>query len=275
MTGLSHGAEAAARPPAEGAEAFALAEARLALLVAELPEDLSARMLTLADGDRLTAFRQRIVATLDDPDHYRMAGEVGNFIADHLGARGLTAGIFQDGELVAYGALGIPGPEDHNRGRDLPLPAEDLPLVAHMSSAMVDPAMRGRGLHHRLIDWRIAVSDSIGRRHLLTTVSPRNHRSWGHLAGHGLHPRRLIRVGEGLVRLLLHRDAAEHAQMDRATALLVPVDELAARGDLFDGGNRVWGRVPEGGDPATATRWYALVGRAIQTAPGRPQTAAA
>ncbi|SMH52454.1 GNAT family N-acetyltransferase [Azospirillum agricola] len=257
---MSHSTHAMvlAGPLPRGAAARAIAGARLPALAAELPDDLTVRMLDPDDHDRLADFRVRVVATLDDPDHYRMAGEVGNFVADHLGERGVTAGIFHGGRLVAYGALGLPGPEDPNRGRDLDLPEDALALVAHMSSAMVDPAERGRGLHHRLIGWRLEVAEALGRRHLLTTVSPRNHRSWGHLAGHGLHPRRLVRAGGDLVRLLVHRDLARTPVFDTGTAALVAVEELAGRPDLFERGGRVWARVAAG--EGAERRWFALCG---------------
>lgn len=244
-----------------GEAARAAAAVRLTALTADLPDGLTARILDGDDHDRLADFRVRIVATLDDPDHYRMAGEVGNFVADHLGDRGVTAGIFRGGRLVAYGALGLPGPQDPNRGRDLDLPDAELALVAHMSSAMVDPAERGRGLHHRLIDWRLEVAQALGRRHLLTTVSPRNHGSWGHLAVHGLHARRLVQAGGDLVRLLVHRDFVETPHFDTATAALVAVEELSARPDVFERGSRVWARVALG--DGADRRWLALCGRAV------------
>lgn len=246
-------------------EALEVAGGLVAAMAERLPAGITARMLAPSDADALRDFRRRIVATLDDPDHYRVAGEVGDFVTDHLNRRGVTVGLFLGPELVAYGALGLPGPDDPNRGRDLPLPESDLPRVAHLSSAMVDPTLRGRGLHHRMIDWRLAVADGIGRRHTLTTVSPRNHRSWGHLAAHGVCPKRLIDVGAkgggGLLRLLVHRDAAALPVFDPASASLVPVEELAGRADLFDRGERVWCRVAEGG------RWFALFGRAREPVP--------
>ncbi len=246
--------------PLHGEAARAAAGARLAVLSADLPTDLTARVLDGDDAEQLHAFRLSIVATLDDPDHYRMAGEVGNFVADHLGDKGLTAGIFRKDRMIAYGALGLPGPDDPNRGRDLGLPEDELPLVAHMSSAMVESAERGRGLHHRLIGWRLEVAHTLGRPHLLTTVSPRNHRSWGHLANHGLHPRRLLQVGGDLVRLLVHRDARVDPALDTTTAALVPVETLASRWDVFDRGGRVWARLSAGGE-GPDQRWFALCGR--------------
>lgn len=242
-------------------EALAVAGGLVAALARTLPPGLTARMLDMVDADAVRLLRHRVIETLDDPDHYRVAGEHGDFVADHLNTHGVTVGLFQDGRLVAYGALGLPGPDDVNRGRDLPLPDAELPRVAHLSSAMVDPNLRGRGLHHRMIDWRLAVADAIGRRHALTTVSPRNHRSWGHLAAHGVYPKRLIDVGGGLLRLLVHRDAQAAPVFDPATASLVLVEELVGRGDLFARGEQVWCRLSEGG------RWFALFGRSRGPAP--------
>lgn len=244
--------------PLDGGAARAVAAVRLRALAAELPDGLTARLLDPDDSDLLADFRVRVVAMLEDPDHYRMAGEVGSFVADHLGDRGLAAGIFRKTALVAYGALGLPMAEDPNRGRDLDLPEAELPLVAHMSSAMVHPDERGRGLHHRLIDWRIEVAEALGRRHLITTVSARNHQSWSHLARHGLYPKRLVRVGGDLARLLVHRDVAADPVFDPASAELVPVEDLPARRDLFERG-QVWGRVVAG--EGASQRWYALCGR--------------
>ncbi|WP_042701460.1 hypothetical protein [Azospirillum sp. B506] len=251
-----------------GDAARAVAALRLRALAADLPDGLTVRLMELADSSRLADFRVRVVSMLEDPDHYRMVGEIGDFVADHLGCGGLTAGIFRKGALVAYGALGLPADGDANRGRDLDLPEAELCRVAHLSSAMVDPGERGRGLHHRLIDWRIAVAEALGRRHLVTTVSARNHRSWSHLTAHGLYPKRLVRVGGDLVRLLLHRDLTGDPVFDPASAELVAVEDLADRWDIFERG-QVWGRVTAGEGMAVdgaggAARWYALCGRQRQ-----------
>lgn len=217
-----------------------------------LPAPLSCRLLDKADADRLTDFRARIVAGLPDPDFYRMAGESGDFVRDHLSGPdggGVVAGVFdQSGEMAAYGALGLPQPGMLNRGEQLGLPVGELPLVAHISSAMVRPDWHGNGLHHRLLDWRISVAALSGRRHLLTTVSPRNHQSWGHLAAHGILAKRLIDVGGGLIRLLVHRDLtrAPQAVADLAAHRRIAVERLADQSALFDAGCWLWRRERQG-----------------------------
>ncbi|WP_084536529.1 hypothetical protein [Azospirillum halopraeferens] len=240
-------------------QAAARALESLGLLADGLPAGLTCRLLGPGDADAMRRLRADVIAGLTDPDHYRVAGEVGDFVADHLGRCGMTAGLFAGGDLVAYGSLGLPGPGDANRGRDLPLPEAELPLVAHMASCMIRADHRGLGLHHRLIGWRLALADGLGRRHVLTTVSPRNHQSWAHLAAHGILAKRVVIVAGGLARLLVHRDGAADPLPDpRTLELCAPGDLAAADGPPARGG-WVWarGRI----DDAAGTRYLAICAR--------------
>lgn len=227
----------------------------LAEQAGSLPPDLTARMMMAEDADMIRALRAEVIAALDDPDFYDTRGETGDFVADHLGLVGVTAGLFAGERLVAYGALGLPGENDPNRGRDLDLPAAELRSVAHMASAMASQTLRGRGLHHFLIDWRSATAIAAGRRHLITTVSTRNHQSWGHLAAHGLHPKRRLVLQSGLVRFLVHRDIQDNASPDRNTMRHIPVADLATIPDPFENGDRIWGRANIAGT------WCAILAR--------------
>lgn len=219
-----------------------LVDRSLEPLAAALPDGLTCRLLRPADGPMMRDFRLSVVERLADPDHYRMAGEVGDFVAEHLGLVGLTAGVFDGPRMAAYGALTLPDADGFNRGHDFGLEGVELEHVAHVASAMVDPDYRSKGLHHRLIDWRIALAGALGRWHLFTTVSPRNHQSWGHLAAHAIYPKRLIQVGNGLMRLLVHRDLRGRPSIDPDALEVCPVDALSLRRDLFDDGFWVWGR---------------------------------
>ena len=142
-------------------------------------------LLTPADVPALRALRRLVLESLPHPDYYRVEGESSDFVAKILTpgskAHGLILGVFQKEILMAYGALEFPGPGEVNRGVDLSLPVDQLPLVAHMTSAMVAPSHQGRGLHDFLIAARLEAGVAQGRRHFLTTVSPRNHPSWGNL----------------------------------------------------------------------------------------------
>jgi GNAT superfamily N-acetyltransferase len=212
--------------------------------------DLMARRLGPDDAGALRALRRQVLATLADPDHYRVEGEVGDMVAEHLGGRGLVIGVFDpavDG-LIAYGALGLPGPGDANRGADLPLPPSEWPRVAHLTSSMVLPAYRGHQLHRWLLERRLEVGAELGRRHFLTTVSPRNHPSWGNLVANGLYIKRLVVVGGGLVRCLVHRDLAVTARFDADAATPCALSDHDRQRELLRDGQWGWekGRGPAG-----------------------------
>lgn len=243
-------------PPELGAHGAAVAERTAAELADGLPEAYSSRILHPDDQPALDEFRQEVLADLSDPDFYRREAEPPNFVGDHLGRLGLSAGIFHDGRLAACAVLNLPRPGDVNRGRDL-LPEEELPFVAYAASAMVAPGQRGRGLHHRLIAWRVALAGALGRWHVLAHAYPGNHQSWAHLATHGLHGKRLVTVGGGLVRLLAHRDLRCQPALDVSTVELAPVSGVIASGGRFEQGLWLWGRCWAEGRP------FALFGRPL------------
>lgn len=225
-----------------------LALMRLEAMQDRLPGGVSARLLGPADDPVLRRFRVEVLRSLDDPDLYRTAGEVGDVVADHLGRVGLTAGLFANGRLIAYGSLGLPGQGDGNEGRELPIRDDELPAVAHIASAMVEAAWRGHGLHRWLIGWRLAVADALGRFHALTTVATRNRRSWLNLIGHGLLGKRVLAVAGGF-ELLLHRDTRDTPVLDPDSVQLCPVETLCERTDLSVRGPWLWGCRMSGDTP--------------------------
>ncbi len=209
---------------------------------------LIGRRLGASDREALEGLRRAVVAALDDPNLYRLEAEAPGMIANHLGDKGVIIGVFAEGALIAYGALGLPGSGDLNRGTDLGLPEAELPLVAHLQSAMVLPAYRGRRLHRWLLDQRVAVGTDLGRRHFFTTVAPHNHPSWGNMVSRGLFVKGLVVVGGGAVRCLLHRDLQVTAQFDGSAAIQCALPDLGRQRTLLAAGLWVWdkGRSPTG-----------------------------
>lgn len=222
------------------------------------------RRLVAADEPALRALRAEVLAHLNDPDHYRIEGESasGDFVADHLGDKGMFLGVFRDDELAGYGALTLPGPGDSNRGRDLPLPEGVLWAVAHLGSAMIAPAHRGRGLHHRLVVCRQNMARALGRHHLFTTVSLSNHVSWGHMLDHGFCIRRVLTVGPGLQRYLLYCDLQTPARYRLDSVRTCPVaDQESAKACLARG---LWGV----GRSHTDQGWHIMFAEPVE--PGAP-----
>ncbi len=181
---------------------------------------LVARPLGSEDGIALEMLHQHVLDALEDSDLFWVEMEPMEMFAKYGNGRGAIIGAFDGNHLVGYGALCLPGADGPVRGADHLLPLSDLPRVAHLSSAMVLPAYRGRGLHRWLLQRRIEIAVGLGRRHLVSTAAPKNHCSWGNMVRAGLAIKRLITVGDGLLRCLIHRDLDSQVHFD-AEALVI------------------------------------------------------
>ncbi len=233
-----------------------LPEDALRRLTDSLPVEVNGRLLCIDDAAALARLRLDVVTRqLADPNCYRLEAESPDFPLSHLGqegpgAKGVIAGLFDSsGVLIGYGALTLPRLGEPTRADLLDLPSEQRHLVAYLASAMVRVDWQHHGLHHALIDWRLALADAMGHRHAVSAVWPGNHQSWGHLVAHGLQGKKMARVEQGLQRLVLHRDLAATAPTpDRGSLRLVPLAELADQEGLFERGYWLWRRLrrPEG-----------------------------
>ncbi|MBP6582760.1 MAG: hypothetical protein KA204_04720 [Chromatiaceae bacterium] len=225
-------------------------------LAAFLPAGVSGRLLSSADAEVLAGLRLEVVTRqLADPNCYRLEAESPDFPASHLGEagpgeKGVIAGLFDPARvLIGYAALTLPRPGEPSRADLLDLPAAQRHLVAYLASAMVRADWQNHGLHHALVEWRLDLANALGRRHAVSAVWPGNHPSWGHLVAHGLRGKKLARVEQGLLRLVLHRDLAAPAPLpDPRSFQVIPLALLADQRALFDGGYWLWRRLrqPEG-----------------------------
>jgi len=226
-----------------------LAAAILLRHVEGLPRNVEVRVLADGDLEPLLALRNGVLSALDHPDHYRPENEPDGFVADHLERFGLSIGIFHNDCLIAYGALGLPGPDDRNLGCLAGLAPEQLAHVAHLASAMVEPRFRGLNLHRWLTGVRIAIAGAQGRRHVYSTISPLNHASWGNLAAFAVYPSKFLKsqTAEAIPRLLLYRDLDTPSRIDMASMRLIPVAELHLEESLFDRNVKLWAslKLPE------------------------------
>jgi GNAT superfamily N-acetyltransferase len=224
--------------------------ARLLSTLPRLPLGMHCRILNLADTELMEFLRREVVSRqLAHSDCYRLEAESPDFLSSHLGPygageKGFIAGLFNEtGELIGYGALTLPGSNEPNLGDRLGLPQNERDRVAYLASAMLRADWRGLGLHRELIRLRLILAEKLGRRHALAATWPGNHFSWGNLAEHGLLGRKLVQVGEGLLRLVAHRDLEANASTpDPTTVRLVPLDALSAQGEWFDKGYCLWRR---------------------------------
>jgi GNAT superfamily N-acetyltransferase len=196
-----------------------------------LPPGHVLRPLTAADLPALHQLHEAVLGALPDPAMFRLFGGAPEFLADHVGARGQSLGVFAQDELVAYGALTRPAPDDiDNYAGELGWPAERAGRVALLSAAMVHPLHRIRGLHRTLIASRIALARDLGVPELLVRAAPANAVSRRTLLSFGFAVAWLGVQREGSLRHILWRPIAAPAWT--APAAGEPALAWAAADDL-------------------------------------------
>lgn len=131
--------------------------------------------------------------------------ETDAFFHQHCRARGRILGLFADGELIGYGVLGLPAPDEESFADRFGLTAEQRAVVATIDGAGVLPRWRGNGLQRRLVAARIEAAGAAGRRIAVSTVAPGNLPSLRNLLAEGLTIRAL-RPAFGGLRFLMRRD---------------------------------------------------------------------
>lgn len=177
-----------------------------------LPPGHALRALTADDLPALHALHEAVVGALPDPALFRLFGGAEKFLADHLGARGRSLGVFARGRIVAYGSLTRPAADDlDNYAGDLGWAPERAGRVALLSAAMVHPSHRVQGLHRTLIASRIDLARELGAPELLVRAAPANAVSRRTLLSHGFAVAWLGVQREGSLRHVLWRPIAAPA----------------------------------------------------------------
>lgn len=167
------------------------------------------------------------------------ADEADGFFADHLERCGRILGLFAEDRLIAYGVLGIPGPEDINFGEMIGLPPEDRGRVAHIDGAAVLPAWRSNGLQRILIAWRLDLARRMGRDIALTTVAPENFPSLRNLLAEGMTIRALKQKFGGW-RYILRRDLDIPQPVPPENVRWLDVTDVEPQIELLERGYTGW-----------------------------------
>jgi ribosomal protein S18 acetylase RimI-like enzyme len=195
------------------------------------------RLLAYADIADVRALHCAALHGLIDPVVLRPDSE--QFFCDHIANKGFTIGAFADNKLIAYGILALPAGGGANFGRDIGLPGDELPAVAHIDGITVDPAWRGSGLQRLLALMRLELARAFGRSHALATVAPRNYYSWRNLTAVGFRIKALkVKYNLGW-RFILHRRLGTPCEETRPPFRYMDVDDSAGQADLLDRG--YWG----------------------------------
>jgi hypothetical protein len=191
------------------------------------------RLLTIADLEALELLHREIVGRAPLGT---VALETTAFLAGHLGADGYTVGLFVEGQLVAYGILGLSGAAHGRLGDLLGLSAQCCERMAVLDGVGVVPAFRGRGAHRYLNRVRETLAERHGRQLLAASAAPANPVSWRNLMRLGLEVRGLARMFGGHWRYLMLRD--ESSIPADAPAEIVGALDIARQQRLLDLGCR-------------------------------------
>lgn len=198
-----------------------------------LPPGHHLRALATPDLPALHRLHDAVRGALPDPALFRLFGGAERFLADHLGARGRSLGVFAHDELVAYGSLTRPAADDlDNYAVDVGWTTGRAGRVALLSAAMVHPSHRVQGLHRTLIAHRIQLARDLGVPELLVRAAPANAVSRRTLLSHGFAVAWLGVQREGSLRHVLWRPIEGPAWSPPASG--EPVLAWAAAEDLAE-----------------------------------------
>jgi hypothetical protein len=145
-----------------------------------------------------------IAANLPCPEIFMLHDE--KYFQEALRLERSVIGVVTKEGLIAYSIIRIPGHCDDNLGRDIDLPEEELPKLAHLQAAAVHPAYRGNGLQRKLTYAHLAVIEEMGCEHVSCTVSPKNPVSLANYLSCGLAIEGLRPKMQGWWRYILHRN---------------------------------------------------------------------
>ncbi|ULL20100.1 GNAT family N-acetyltransferase [Paenibacillus sp. H1-7] len=102
-----------------------------------------------------------------------------------LNRGGEIYGAFDNGRLVAYTVLAIPGTAAGNLGREFGVPDSELDRVGVLDATIVHESVRGRGLQRFFHELREQRARTRGLVCLYSTVHPDNHASRRNLEAAG------------------------------------------------------------------------------------------
>jgi len=190
--------------------------------------DLRAHILVPDDFAAWSALRDRVIADLPNPDFYMREDDERAFFDAHTQPLGETIGVFAHGALVAYAMVGFPEPDSAgNLGAVVGLDPELHAKVTHLSSCMVLPEWRGRGLQRTLLAARLALAHARGRPLCMAMVSLLNHSSRHNLLRQGMHIA-WTGVIDGLQRHVAMIDLQHGLHFDMGDERLLQSDDFAA-----------------------------------------------
>lgn len=140
-------------------------------MVAQLESSLDWQQV--GQDEAMQVYQLHRAAIRGMPDSLVRGDDLDQFMR-HVMVDGLTVAGFHDGEMVAYGVLGLRSSTMHHMAELLGIQERDFERFVILDGAAVAPAWRSRGLHRQLIQARMRMARHHGRSLLAVTVAPGN-----------------------------------------------------------------------------------------------------
>ena len=155
---------------------------------------------------------------------------------------GRIFGIYtNEGRLIAYRFITVPGESSKNMGNDLYLPHSEFHKVVHLETTVVHPDFRGMGLQRLTLDYAIKWTIANGYRYLFCTVSPYNPVSLYNIMSGGLKIKALkMKYGNdehpGYLRYVLFRDLSVSCAECWPEFTMMPILDIEGQQKMIDKG---------------------------------------
>ena len=179
----------------------------------------------------LMSLQSVIAANLPCPEIFMLHNE--KYLREAFQLERSVIGITTEEGLIAYSIIRIPGLADDNLGRDINLPQEELPKVAHLQAAAVHPAYRGNGLQRKLAAAHLRVIMDLGYEHVCCTVSPKNPISLRNILSCGLMIEGLRPKMNGWWRYILHKNILHANLIDREGSVDRDISEAVQESESY------------------------------------------
>jgi hypothetical protein len=170
------------------------------------PRRVAFRVLEAGDARAVLALRDRILASLPDPDDYVPHEEEDAFLAAHFGEAGICLGIEVDRRLVGFSVLTFDVARAHlDAALGDAIAARRAPAAPTcvLAVTMLEPGVRGMGLHRGAIDRRLAIARRRGRTSAVSIAAPSNTASLCNLLRRGGRVEGVLDLPGGRVRYLI------------------------------------------------------------------------
>lgn len=123
--------------------------------------------------DKIMELQEVIIDNLENKNLFARTER--NEFENMINGNGQVIGVTTEkDELIAFGAMVIPGLEDFNLGYDLDFSKDKLLKVAHVESTVVHPMFRGNGIQKILCKSLEEVAMERGCEIFCATVAPDN-----------------------------------------------------------------------------------------------------